>query len=294
MPQRYELTVEGHKIVAFGYNEGKPGLPAIFIPGITASASFWTILQTPIFHEHFRWYSLSLPGHYPAVFPDHFRQEDLSADMLARVHCGAIRQLVGAQPVLLAGHSTGGFSALNIAAHAPELAAAVISISGFAHGRWIGGLGLMQTLARWNRTLFRAVYGISQTSPLLNRPMWRIYAANWAGLYRNLNPVYRHFFADFRHLDLRSAAMYFSRMPDINIGELLPRITVPTLVLTGDRDPIVPPAQSHLIARSVGAGRLVEMRGIGHLPMFERPAEYHRIITEWVRQLEPLAAAHAA
>jgi pimeloyl-ACP methyl ester carboxylesterase len=35
--------------------------------------------------------------------------------------------------------------------------------------------------------------------------------------------------------------LYFRRMPDIDITPLLPRITAPTLALTGDADPIVRP-----------------------------------------------------
>ena len=78
---------------------------------------------------------------------------------------------------------------------------------------------------------------------------------------------------------------YFSRMPDIDIVHLLPRITAPTLVLAGDRDPIVPPVQACLIAKTVPNAELVLVDGAGHVLGAERSAQYRRTVTEWMHKI---------
>ena len=70
-------------------------------------------------------------------------------------------------------------------------------------------------------------------------------------------------------------------MPAIDISPLLSRITAPTLVLTGDSDPIVSPKQSELIAQEVSQANLHMLRGAGHLPFYENPLEYRATISRW-------------
>ena len=162
MSKRYDLTIDGHTIVALAHNEDRETVPVILIHGITSSVDFWHTAQTPIFNDSFPCYFLSLPGHYPAMFPDDFERETLTPEMIANILTQAIRELVGDKKVLLLGHSTGGFSALCIASYCPDMVAGLISVSGFAHGRWIGGLGAMQLLIRWGGKLgemaFKAWY----------------------------------------------------------------------------------------------------------------------------------------
>lgn len=53
----------------------------------------------------------------------------------------------------------------------------------------------------------------------------------------------------------------------------LPALRVPTLVITGDADRLVPPANSHELARLIPGARLVLLPGAGHVFPVERPAE---------------------
>ena len=74
------------------------------------------------------------------IFTLDFLQDSLTVEMIVHVLTAAIRNLVGNQSVILVGHSTGGFAALAIAAHTPEIVRCVVSISGFAQGIWTGML----------------------------------------------------------------------------------------------------------------------------------------------------------
>ena len=284
-----EIDIGGHKIVAKVFNEDKTGIPVIFIHGITATIDFWEPVQTPIFKKNFRWYSLSLPGHYPALLPSEFHKESLTAEMIAQVLTDAIKELVDDQPVILAGHSTGGFAALNIAARNPELATGVISISGFAQGKWTGALGIFQKLARLGpigRILFKMNFKILASNLWIYRTGVGLYAKDRKALFSNPNfkRVESIAYQGTKELDLNSLLPFFNRMPDIDIRELLPNITSPTLALAGENDPIVPPEQSRIIAERVPKGENVLLKGTGHLPMFERQNEYDRALTDWVEK----------
>jgi len=285
-----EMDIGGHKIVARIYNEDKAGIPVIFIHGITATIDFWEPAQTPIFNKHFRWYSLSLPGHYPAQLPSEFRKESVTAGMIAQVLTDAIKELVGDQPVMLVGHSTGAFAALSIAANNPEMVSGVISISGFAQGRWTGALGIFQKLARFGiigRVLFKINFNILASTIWIYRFGVGLYAKDRKALYSNtdFNTGVVIAYRGTKKFDLNSLLPFFNRMPDIDISELLPNITAPTLALAGDSDPIVPPEQSQIIVERVPKGEKVLLEGAGHLPMFERQDEFNRVITDWVEKL---------
>ena len=265
-----EIDIGGHKIVVKVFNEEKTGIPVIFIHGITATIDFWEPVQTPIFKNNFRWYSLSLPGHYPAQFPSEFHNESLTADMMAQVLTDAIKEFIDDEPVILAGHSTGGFAALNIASHKPEIAAGVISISGFAKGKWNGALGIFQKLARFGiigRILFKINFKILASNRWIYRIGVGLYAKDRKALYSNsdFKDVVEIAYKGTTEFDLNSLLPFFNRLPDIDISEQLPNITSPTLALAGDSDPIVPPEQSLIIAERVQKGEKVLLEGAGHL-----------------------------
>jgi pimeloyl-ACP methyl ester carboxylesterase len=199
----------------------------------------------------------------------------------------AIKELVGERPAILVGHSTGGFAALNVAAYAPVLVQGVCSVSGFAHGRWTGALGVLQRLARLGpvgRALFRLNFRALARSRALYRASLRLYAADRRALYAHpdLEPFIELNHPAVEGLDPDAMLTWFYRIPEVDITPLLPQITAPTLVMVGDQDPIVPPAQSHLIAARVPNSELVVFEGAGHLPTTERPRAYQQVLTEWL------------
>lgn len=134
-PTPHTFMIEGHQLVAYGFNTHLSQTPVVLLHGITASANSWLVGPPPVL-AHYPWYSLSLPGHFPAQFPLGFASADLTPELVARLVSTAVRQLAGGRPAILIGHSTGGFAALAVAATAPELVAGVVCISGFVQGRW--------------------------------------------------------------------------------------------------------------------------------------------------------------
>lgn len=285
------LSLDGHRLAALPFDMDRPGTPVVCIHGITSSIFFWTAGQTALIRDQMPWISLSLPGHHPATLPTGFRGEDLTAETITGLLAEAVRSLTGGRPAHLIGHSTGGFAVLAIAASAPELVRSVVSVSGFAHGRWTGILGLLQRLARLGapgRALFRKSMKMSVSTQRRLRYNLRYYVADREALYATptLDATLKAMVDSASKLDMTAMQHYFARMPDIDITGWLPRISAPTLAITGDQDPIVPPAQSHLIAEQIPGAELVVLPGSGHLPMAERAGEYHATITRWLQATE--------
>lgn len=62
----------------------------------------------------------------------------------------------------------------------------------------------------------------------------------------------------------------------------LPAITVPTLVLVGDSDPLTPLEHSREIAAAVPGARLVVVENCGHASTLEQPEAVNRTLLEWL------------
>ena len=285
------LTIDGHTLAVVPFPSKVDGPPIFLMHGITASVHFWTPELVAPFTAHGPCYALSLPGHYPAAFPRDFSESSLNAELIANLLTDAIHQVHDDSPVVLVGHSTGGFAALDVAARAPELARAVISISGFANGTWTGALGLNQKLTRagkWGRQLFKWIYATNRINRAVQRASWFIYTGNRRlPQHPNFDPIFNNFYPAFKRLDLEAMAKYFAVMPNIDITARLTDITAPTLVVVGDHDPIVPPAQAHLIADEVPNATMTVLPGVGHLPFLEDHGGYQRTVYTWLNQHLP-------
>lgn len=286
----YQIDVEGHLLDAQGFNLHLDSPALVFLHGITGSNAQWRYGGDAPYLARFRWYTLGLPGHFPSIAPLGFTAAEVNAATLARVMGQAVRELVGQRPVVLIGHSTGGFAALNIAANARTSVnlMGVVSVAGFAQGRWAGSLGLLQRFARLGavgRFLFEAslqfvtlhpwVFGLSVLTSFVRD--WRGYVSHPA-LQQSAFEAYH----DARQQDRRAIMAYFQAMPYVDIVADLCRIDVPALVIAGDRDPIVPPTQAALIARQIQGAEQVMMPGVGHLPQGERGEHFDKLMAGWL------------
>lgn len=64
----------------------------------------------------------------------------------------------------------------------------------------------------------------------------------------------------------------------------LPRVTCPTLVLTGDSDRLVPPSNSEVLASRIPGARLVQLPDVGHRLFWEQPAACAREVTGFLEE----------
>jgi pimeloyl-ACP methyl ester carboxylesterase len=62
----------------------------------------------------------------------------------------------------------------------------------------------------------------------------------------------------------------------------LASITVPTLVLVGDKDPLTPPDRAEEMAAAIPEARLVIVPDCGHISTLEQPEAVNRALIEWL------------
>lgn len=63
---------------------------------------------------------------------------------------------------------------------------------------------------------------------------------------------------------------------------MLGQISVPTLVIVGDQDPITPPADSEAMSAAIPGARLVPITGAAHLSPVEQPGLVNRALGEFL------------
>lgn len=68
-----------------------------------------------------------------------------------------------------------------------------------------------------------------------------------------------------------------------DVSERLGEVSVPTLVVHGTEDRMLPPANSRVIAERIPGARLVELEGVGHLFWWEQPERSAELVREHAR-----------
>lgn len=94
--------------------------------------------------------------------------------------------------------------------------------------------------------------------------------------------VLRESFADFLKMDRRTALETAANAGDPHINQALQAVRCPTLVIGARQDKIMPPPGTPEVARLAPNSRLVWIEQCGHLPMVEKPEEYHRLVREFL------------
>lgn len=90
----------------------------------------------------------------------------------------------------------------------------------------------------------------------------------------------------FRHvgsLDPRVVSAVTAAYLDHDAHDVLPTITVPTLIIAGDKDQLTPVATAERMHREIRNSRLVVFTGHSHLVQVEKPREVHAVIDDFLQ-----------
>ncbi|MBW7836061.1 MAG: alpha/beta fold hydrolase [Sphingomonadales bacterium] len=68
---------------------------------------------------------------------------------------------------------------------------------------------------------------------------------------------------------------------------VLPKIKVPTLIIVGDEDRVLPPRESESLARLIPHSDLVVLKGVGHLSNIEAPEVFNAKLEEFLSRYAP-------
>lgn len=295
-PTRF-LDLDGFRTEVRTGNEHLHGTPVVFLHGITLSAAFWEAHLPTAVRSYHPWAALTLPGHPPSALPPGYRLADLGPDVLVAVVGAALRHLYGNTPVVLVGYSVGGYVALALAAQQPARVQALAVLAGFATGRWHGLVGWAQDRAaddRWGTRLFRTAWGLMQRMPVLYTSTCAFLANDLRGLAcANWKASAQVLRAHVRQQDPAAMQQLFASFRTADLRDRLPDVHAPTLLLAGDRDPLVLVRHAGEMAERLPQCELVVLRGAGHLLMLERAAQYQQVMNEWLARVVVGTAAVA-
>ncbi|MDO8332193.1 MAG: alpha/beta hydrolase [Fluviicoccus sp.] len=287
------VEAEGHRLAYLAVNEhlAREDEPAIvFIHGVLASVNFWRDCVPPGFKDDRAWYALSLPAHFPSTVPPDFSPGQVNSDWFFRIMNQALQALLVERKAIVVGHSTGGFSALNLAIHHAPNVLGIVSVAGFHRGQWGSVEGLLVRLAglgNWAKGLFVANIRISQKSRLV-RSIFASLLAYDHRAYR-ANPLSRRMLANIEGDTVRQdpVALFtlFNGIGRLEIADQLRRITMPCHILAGAADPVVTAGQSLVLAGEIPHAKLVVFRHVGHMPFMECPDAFFAALEQALRDI---------
>lgn len=93
---------------------------------------------------------------------------------------------------------------------------------------------------------------------------------------------------------LHAADLQYQAFAEFDCAKALPDIRVPTLVLTGDLDRLIPPQNSQFIAGLIPGAALIVIPGCGHRMMWEATDECVAFVTEFLTGVDEGEGDHFA
>jgi pimeloyl-ACP methyl ester carboxylesterase len=250
MPAPRDLVVKGERI---RYFEQGDGAPLVLMHGFSGSAQFeWGRVIDDLSRNH-RVIAPQCVGFAPSAQPDITYSTAALVD-----HLGALFAALDLTGITLLGESFGGWLVGSYAVAAAQAGASLPPIA-----RLIvvdGALGRFKWPEPGAKDFFhdavaKEVEAMMRVEPPYDNDRTRQAIIRDSGLAK---------------AELNDAAMA--------------QIRVPTLLIWGDRDELIPLEHGHAAARAIPGARLVVLNDIGHIPSVECPAEFARVVDEFASQ----------
>ena len=265
------------------YVEIGEGEPIIFIHGIAGCWRNW-LENLPYFGRTHRTIALDLPGFGDSPMPSW----EISMANYGRLIHDFCERLGIDQAAALVGNSMGGFIATEAVIEEPERFDRLVLIS---------AAGV--SFAEWQGRRFDAAGRIVKAAIPFLRADRRVYWTTPRGrklafgrLFRNPNKLRPELLAEQVRPGLQAPAFAeaLTKVWGYDTRERLPEIEIPTMVVWGLNDQIVPVEGALGYHRLIPHSRLEIFERTGHLPMLERPQRFNPLLEEFIDASQPLRA----
>ncbi|MDX1672094.1 MAG: alpha/beta hydrolase [Balneolaceae bacterium] len=252
-------------------DHGPKGETIVFAHGLLYNTRMYE-KQIEFFSDRYRCIVFDFRGHGNSEVTE--RGYDM--DTLAEDTANLILNLQ-ADPCHFVGFSMGGFVALRLALHHPNLLKSLVLVDTSAETEPVGNIPkykLMNWVARWIGpwAVANRVLPIMFSDEFLNDPRqselkqrWRqaILDNNYEGVGLAVNGV-------------------MDREPVI---DSLDRIDMPTLILVGEKDTATPPEKSERMQQQISHSRMTVIPGAGHTTPIEKPNQVNEEINDFLEIL---------
>ncbi len=250
------------------------GHDILFIHGWASSLRMWERSAAHLALAGWRAWALDLPGSGQSDALGLLNGQYAIAN-LARI-VEAFAERVGVARAALVGHSMGGAIALEMAGRRPGAVSALVLVAPVVSGQF--GLGMRVFLGS---AFGRRLLGLAQRHGALARLGGR---SRFALPWLVPNSALRRDAEDLVRAAPQAALGSLHAVLDFDFADRLSQLDLPTLVVVGSRDIVVPPGEGELAAARIPGARLVKMRGVGHQPVDEHPEEFDRLLAEFLKR----------
>lgn len=271
------IEVQGQLLHYRDEGQASDPSPILLLHGTSSSLHTWEGWVAGLKDRH-RVITVDLPG-FGLSGPSP------SGDYSEAAYLGTLRALLDRlklKQVIIGGNSLGGEIAWQLAAQAPERVKALILVdaSGYA-------LQPEQVPIAW-RLLSLPLIG-----PVFEHLLPRYLVQH------SLRQVYGHpervdaaLIDRYFELTLRAGnrTALRRRLGQLRLGEFadrIPGLRLPTLILWGQQDRLVPPAAGEAFARDIPGSRLVRFADLGHVPQEEDPKASLAPVLDFLHTLKP-------
>jgi pimeloyl-ACP methyl ester carboxylesterase len=255
--------------------------PAVLVHGLGGQWQNW-LENIPRLALDRRVVAMDLPGFGLTPEPDD--DDGMSIPRYGR-GVNALCDKLGLEHVNLVGNSMGGYIAAEVAIQFPERVGRLVLVSA-------AGISSAETLQAPILTIGRVATAI---------------ATNTAARFRQLaaRPVTRHTSLALvaRHPRLLKADLAYEGFfkgagkpgfddalrasLNYDFRDRLPEVKVPTLIVWGEKDSIIPVRDADEFERLIDDSRKVVMKDTGHIPMAERPIAFNDVLVEFLAERGP-------
>ncbi len=261
-----QVTSDGLHITTTDQGEGLPAL--LFVHGFPLSRGAWG-KQVPALAPTHRVLAPDLrglgeSGATEGTIPMTRYADDL-AELLRALKLG---------PVVLVGHSMGGYVALAFLDRHPHLACGLVLVGTRAGADSAEAAGKRRATAAKVRT--------EGTGFVLDDMAPKMLAGEHP--QEDLVRQVRALMASATPAGVAGALEGMAERADHTAA--LGRIGVPTLVVTGAEDTLIPPSESVFLAQHIVGAELEIIPGAGHLVAFEQPEAFNRRLLAWLARVE--------
>jgi pimeloyl-ACP methyl ester carboxylesterase len=282
-----EIALHGHRV---RFHRAGEGPLLVLLHGIASTAETWAPVVEALAARH-TVLAPDLLGHGESAKP--------RGDYSLGAHASGVRDLVAAlgyDRATVVGHSLGGGIAMQFAYQFPERVERLVLIGSGGLGREVHPMLRAATLpgselvlalvgGAWLRATGGAVGGVLARFGLRT-------GEDLAGVATGIG--------SFADADARAAFVHTARAA-IDAGgqrvsatdRLYLAADLPTLIVWGERDPIIPVAHGRAAHAAIPGSRLEVFEGAGHFPHREAPARFVAVIEDFVRSTEPAAFAES-
>ncbi len=276
------VRIHGHDVGFRRAGEGNPER-ILLIHGLAGSSKTWDDV-IPVLAEHYDVIAPDLLGHGESAKP--------IGDYSLGAFASGLRDLLavlGVSSVTIVGHSFGGGVAMQLAYQHPELVDRLVLVASGGLGREVSWILRILTLPGAEYLMpFVFPHSVVKPATDVGRALgrrdirWPALGEFWRAYSSLAGAQNRHAFVRTMRNVIEPGGQMINASDRLYLAA-----RVPTLIVWGDSDGIIPVEHGYEAHDQIDAGELVILEGVGHFPHVEAPEVFTDTLLDFLAATEP-------